>query len=260
MKAITKHFLALFFVLVLTLGIFPNHAEAYFDEIFTVNTPKKSTWVSANGYTFDRGNTRNYYYTVNKISVPADSYVIIETDKAANLSIYSKYDKNKPTNSNNFICSTSKIKKFIKVLPKGNYWIINRNADETVKMRWSYKKVKAPTNYTRSRAIDLTRSKKATIFQPYGKEFDRWFKVRTKSKSLTFTMKLLDSTSSYSNFQIYDSNGKYIRESNHVRSNNTYKFITEKLASGTYYIHVDTSSISYNNKYSDARLAEFSWK
>ena len=94
MKAITKHFLALFFVLVLSLGIFPNHSEAYGD-VYTVNTPKKSTWVSANGYTYDR-NSRNFYYTVNKISVPADCYVLIETDKAANLNIYSKYDKNKP--------------------------------------------------------------------------------------------------------------------------------------------------------------------
>ena len=42
--------------------------------------------------------------------------------------------------------------------------------------------------------------------------------------------------------------------------NNTYSYITNKLATGTYYIHVDAPHITYNNRYSTGRIAEISWK
>ena len=267
MKKLAKQFLALMFVLILALGVFPQKAEAAYYLQTKEYALGKNTTVSANKYTREYPNSYDKYYYY-KFTVKNTGYVKFSVSNAnASLRIYKSYKKN-AIPSGNYVVSLTGMKTYYRVLPKGTYYLyyIGYNVPD-IKVSYSFTKGKLTTNYSKNRAISLKAKATATIFEPYGDEFGKWYKFKATSNKVTITTKVLDSNYSGVNFELRDSTGKSIDVSkydskNTVTDNGNVRKLTRKgmVKGATYYILISPYSSSYTDKYTDRRLITLSWQ
>lgn len=122
---------------------------------------------------------------------------------------------------------------------KGTYYIsvksyYNSSNSVNIYVKYKFTPVKTPTNYCIGNAISLNSGKTAYIYQTPQKSFDRWYKINlTTSKKIKITTN--------ASINVYDKDGNRVN-TNYV-SSNIYETI--KVASGTYYIRVE----SYNHPF-----------
>ncbi len=276
MKKLAKQFLALMFVLILALGVFPQKAEAYTDHyIYHASSIKAgssftakaavSGWRDKNFYDYD------YHYYMYKFTVPENSYLKITTSNASNyLHIYTKYAKGYISKSSDYCISTmgqrnTGKKTFYRVLPAGTYYLNNYGSSNST-VTLSTVKCKLPTNYCKNRATVLkTNNKAVTVLNSNGNEFSRWFKVKATSSKFTITQKVLDfeGTTSYGRYDLRDSSGKRIEYSsrNYQENKATVSETFTGLKKGKYYyICLGPDSGNFSDKYSQERLITLSVK
>ncbi|SFB70342.1 hypothetical protein [Butyrivibrio sp. YAB3001] len=269
MKKRAKLFLALLFVLILSLGFFPKETKAATDEVYNYNVTalKAKTLVTAKRCSSAWNRTdRKYYYNYNlyKITLPSDGYIKLETsDATVGLKLLKSFKKDVRLSKNEPITYfSSKKNTYYYVLSKGTYYICNPYSDKDTNIKYTFSKAVNPTNYSRNLAATLAQKKSQTLVYTWGNEYDRWYKVcLTKNQAVTITTKTLDEDYSRIFFEFRNSNGKlvsYDTTSNTTGGTRTYK--TAKLKKGTYYIHCYPGSGLFNNRYATGRIGTISWK
>lgn len=241
----------------ITAAFVPLPTHAYTQKYnYKVSTLKQKKWVTAKDYTYNYNqdkDTDTYTYYFYKISVPANSFIRVDSkNKSNSIGFYKSVNRKKDIFDQ--YCEFSLYDKNIyrRVLPKGTYYI---RADEGTTFKWQSTKIKNPTNFCRSRSSRLKAGyKKWEVFN-YGYEFDRWYRISlTARKPITVTMKQMDSNYNYYNsFSIYNSRGYKVT----CNSLNDTNFRTTVLPKGTYYIRVNCGN--YEDLFF-GRISQFWWR
>lgn len=252
-RSAVKQLACFLLAVIITVGFVPLPAQASTTKYnYKITTLKQKKWVTAKGDTYNYNqdkDTNTHTYYVYKISVPANSFIRVDSKNKSNyIDIYKSFNKNSyPSDS---IASFYDNNIYRCVLPKGTYYIY---AEEGTTFKWQSSTSKNPTNFCRSRSARLKAGyKKWEVFN-YGYEFDRWYRISlTARKPITVTMKQMDSDGG-DNFSIYNSRGYYVT----CNELNDSVSRTAVLPKGTYYIRVYTD-VDYDRYY--GRICQFWWR
>jgi hypothetical protein len=255
-RSAVKQLACFLLAVMITAAFVPLPAQAYTQKYnYKVTTLKQKKWVTAKGNTYKYNQdkyTNTYTYYVYKISVPANSFIRIDSkNKSNSIYIYKSFNKNSyPSDS---IASFYDNNIYRCVLPKGTYYI---NADRGTTFKWQSTTTKNPTNFCRSRSARLRAGyKKWEVFN-YGYEFDRWYRISlTARKPITVTMKQMGEYVWGIDFSIYNSRG-YSVTCNELNDTN---YRTAVLPKGTYYIRVYFSDYEAYDSI-NGRIAQFWWR
>lgn len=255
-RSAVKQLACFLLAVIITVGFVPLPAQAYTQKYnYKVTTLKQKKWVTAKGntcnYNQDKDTHTDTYY-LYKISVPANSFIRIDSkNKSNSIYIYKSFNKNSsPSDS---IASFYDNNIYRCVLPKGTYYIY---AEEGTTFKWQSSTSKNPTNFCRSRAARLKAGyKKLEVFN-YGYEYSRWYRISlTARKPITITIKNIDDGYSGRVFSVYNSRG-YRVTCNELNDTN---YRTAVLPKGTYYIRVNRNEYSEYDEVCD-RIYQFWWR
>lgn len=250
-RSAVKQLACFLLAVIITVGFVPLPAQASTEKYnYKITTLKQKKWVTAKDYTYN-SDTNTYTYYLYKITVPANSFIRIDSKKkSAWLNIFKSIDRKKSLSDQDALEYFYSQNVYRYVLPKGTYYIC---AYEEPTFKWQSTTTKNPTNFCRSRSARLKAGyKKWEVFN-YGYEFDRWYRISlTARKPITVTMKQMDSDGG-GNFSIYNSRGYYVT----CNELNDSVSRTAVLPKGTYYIRVYTD-VDYDRYY--GRICQFWWR
>ena len=250
-RSAVKQLACFLLAVIITVGSVPLPAQASTTKYnYKITTLKQKKWVTAKDYTYN-SDTNTYTYYLYKITVPANSFIRIDSkNKSAWLNIFKSIDRKKSLSDQDALEYFYSQNVYRYVLPKGTYYIC---AYEEPTFKWQSTTTKNPTNFCRSRSARLKAGyKKWEVFN-YGYEFDRWYRISlTARKPITVTMKQMDSDGG-DNFSIYNSRGYYVT----CNELNDSVSRTAVLPKGTYYIRVYTD-VDYDRYY--GRICQFWWR
>ena len=251
-RSAVKQLACFLLAVIITAAFVPLPAQASTEKYnYKITTLKQKKWVTAKDYTYN-SDTNTYTYYLYKITVPANSFIRIDSKNKSNyIDIYKSFNKNSyPSGS---IASFYDNNIYRRVLPKGTYYI---SADNGTTFKWQFSRSKNPTNFCRSRSARLKAGyKKWEIFN-YGYEFDRWYRISlTARKPITVTMNQMDKSYWSVDFSIYNSRG-YRVTCNELNDTN---YRTAVLPKGTYYIRVNRNEYSEYDEVCD-RIYQFWWR
>lgn len=236
----------------------PQQADAYTKKYTSrIASLKQNTYVTAKGYvtnynsSTDTNTTTTYYY---KFTVPSGGYVTFNTNnKSKGFYLFRNLNKNKAYSDNKYVAYLYKYTGYYRVLPAGTYYLY---ADKGLKIKWTFHKAAATTNYCRSRAAGLRMGKKATAVFTRGYEFGKWYRVSLTSKK-TLTVYVTDLTrKSNLNVDVFNANGIRLSLS---RVNNTTSR-TKTLARGTYYIRLRPGDYYSDTDFYVGRMGTIMWR
>ncbi|SFB70361.1 hypothetical protein [Butyrivibrio sp. YAB3001] len=264
MKKFTKKLIALAFVLILSLGVFPSKADAVdYNYSYNIASFNQNTWVNAQKQSYTRsGKSCTYNYCLYEIIVPESGYIKIDSkNQNSQLRIYQSLNKSGKIGINTVVNNCKGASTYYAVLPKGTYYIFNNDSINDTQIRWKFVKTQAPFNYSKGRATELAAGKKEVINYSYDDEFDRWYKIKlTKNKTLSLDVKVLDDNNCSMLFDMRDSRGKTVKTQAVTKSGSSKLVRTDKLTKGTYYVRFYPREVLFQSKYSKGRLGTFSWK
>ena len=282
MKEKRKLLICIAAVLFVMIGFSPMKARADYKVVYqnTISTLKQNKWKLLkhrehdDKRDYETGDTVAYrYYHFYKITVPADGYIKIQTDKRTapgGFAICSSAKKNKGYDSD--ITDAGYIfywpgKIYYVPVKKGTYYLVNPNdwyneEEVRVYLKWSFEKAQNPTNYCRAKAKNIPRGKNQVIVYYYGYEYTRWYKIKlTRNKTITLKQLPNDEDGDTLHFTLYNSSGIMVDESSLTETDLSFK--TAKLPKGTYYIAVDRTNDKFfgrKNGMDTGRAFGFSWK
>lgn len=261
MKSFLKHstvkqLTSLILAVMITAAFVPLPARAatakYNYKIITLSQKK---WVTAKPDSYNK-NTNTYTYYLYKITVPANSFIRIDTrDKYSELNIYKSINKNKSIDNNHIFEPLYEDNLYRRVLPKGTYYIYSFSD-----FKWQCTTTKNPTNFCRSRSIRLKSGYKKTEIFNFRYEFDRWYRISlTAKKPISLTLLQMDESfldpfsSIY--YAIYNSQGLKVS----CKKLSGINFRTSALPKGTYYIRIYRSQ-TVHDKTIGGRICQFWWR
>ncbi len=255
-RSAVKQLACFLLAVIITVGFVPLPAQASTEKYnYKITTLNQRKWVTAKEYSYNYNqakNTETHIFYLYKISVPANSFIRIDSkSKSKTIRIYKSINmKDSPYNSDSiFYLDYATLYRC--VLPKGTYYIL---ADEGTTFKWQSATTKNPTNFCRARATQLNAgSKKWEVFN-IGYEFDRWYRISlTARKPITVTMNTMDNDYNYHNsFAIYNSRGYKVT----CNALNDTNYRTAVLPKGTYFIRVHCE---YYDDLS-GRIYQFWWR
>ena len=255
-----KRILCIVMTVLFMAGIVPVHAKAE-DVLKIINLNQNTTISAGNSETYypDTGKTV-YTYNVYRITVPANGYIkIYSSNKSADIVITETMRSAADISSGDPVEAAylSGKKQYFCVLPKGTFYIRLWDTGSKTNLRWTFTKVANKANYCRPKALSISKGKTYTAISYYGKEHDRWYKVKLTSKrALYIKCKSIDGDGVGADIAVYDARG--IKKKVKL-SNITYR--TAKLPKGTYYIRLRKDDMwqDYGRDYFGGRLCQLSW-
>lgn len=257
-RSAVKQLACFLLAVIITVGFVPLPAQAYTQKYnYKVTTLKQKKWVTAKGTSLNYNSAKDTWtdtYYLYKISVPANSFIRIDSKNKSNwIWIHKSFNNKKSLSDQDEYTYFHDNIVYRCALPKGTFYIC---AEEGTTFKWQSATTKNPTNFCRSRSARLKAGyKKWEVFN-YGYEFDRWYRISLSArKSITLTMNQIDSDYDGVDFLIYNSRG-YKVECNALNSTN---YRTTVLPKGTYYLRV------FFNEYSEydeptGRICQFWWR
>lgn len=257
-RSAVKQLACFLLAVIITVGFVPLPAQASTTKYnYKITTLKQKKWVTAKENTYN-SDTNTYTYYLYKITVPANSFIRIDSKNKSydyyGIYIFKSLNRNKPYHSQANSIDYYTVNIYRQVLPKGTYYIY---ADEGTTFKWQSTTTKNPTNFCRSRSARLKAGYKKTEVFNTGYEFDRWYRISlTARKPLYVTMKQIDEYGSI-DFSVFNSRG--FKVSCNSLGNSNYR--TAVLPKGTYYIRVYFGDYEgYNSFNGRGRIVQFWWR